>query len=154
MKKIPVAIIFVALLVISGVALGADQYTTMQDIMKKLSNAVTYLEDTENQEVVNIDADIITEDGITYTRTLHQGWTYGIMAFGDWRISDLDITVYEDVDGEWTEVGKDDEADNNPLVVITPSTSAEYMIEFTIYKFSGDYTAAHYGMIIYHEIEE
>ncbi len=154
MKKILAAIALAAAFILPGVALGADQYTTMQDIMKKLSDAVTYLEDTQNQEVVNIDADIITEDGVTYTRTLHEGWTYGIAAFGDWRISDLDITVYKNVDGEWVEVGKDNEADNNPLVTVTPSSSAEYEIEFTIYKFSGDYTAAHYGMIIYHEIQE
>ena len=66
------------------------------------------------QEVVHLQADIITTEGTTFTRTLHQGWTYGIAAFGDWRIKDLDITVYMDVDGEWIEVMSDDESDNHP----------------------------------------
>ncbi len=140
-----------AFALLAPASLHADEYTTMKGIMEDLMDYVYYLEDSLDQEIVNIDADIITEDGVAYTRNLHQGWTYGVTAFGDWRIADLDITVYKDVDGNWVEIEKDDEADNNPTVFITPSTTGTYKIDIEVYTFAGDYTAAHYGLIIFHE---
>lgn len=134
-------------------ALHADIYTTMKSMMDDMTEYVYFLEDSLDQEIVHVQADIITADGTTFSRTLHQGWTYGIAAFGDWRIKDLDITVYMDVAGEWIEVAADDESDNHPVVTVEPSETNTYLIELSVYKWDEDYTAAHYGMLIYHEIE-
>ena len=131
----------------------ADIYTTMKDIMGEMTEYVDFLEDSLLQEIVHVQADIITTSGATFTRTLHQGWTYGIAAFGDWRIKDLDITVYVDVDGEWIEVVADDESDNHPVVTVEPSETDKYLIELSVYKWDEAYSAAHYGMLIYHELE-
>ncbi len=131
----------------------ADIYTTMKGIMDDMTEYVYFLEDSLDQEIVHVQADIITTDGSTFSRTLHEGWTYGIAAFGDWRIKDLDITVWEDVDGEWVEVVSDDESDNHPVVTITPDETNKYMIELSVYKWDEDFSAAHYGMLIYHEMK-
>jgi hypothetical protein len=125
----------------------------MKGTMTDLTDYVYYLEDSLNQEIVHVQADIITQEGATLTRTLHQGWTYAIAAFGDWRIKDLDIKAYVDVDGQWNEVIADDESDNHPVVVVEPSENKTYLIELTVYKWEEDYSAAHYGLLIYHEIE-
>lgn len=131
----------------------ADMYTTMKGVMDDMTEYVYFLEDSLDQEIVHVQADIITADGATFSRTLHEGWTYGIAAFGDWRIKDLDITVYEDVDGEWVEVVSDDESDNHPVVTVAPDENNKYMIELSVYKWDEDFSAAHYGMLIYHEMK-
>jgi len=133
-------------------ALRADEYTTMKDIMLEMASYVSYLEDSLDQEIVHLQADIIHEAGVSYTRQLQEGFTYGIAGFGDWRVDDLDIIVYKDVDGEWVEIERDEEEDNLPTVVVEPSSDGVYRIELQVYKFSGDYSAAHYGLIIFHEI--
>jgi hypothetical protein len=142
-----------ALFIVVPCMMHADMYTTMKGVLSDMSEYVDFLEDSLDQEVVHLQADIITKKGTTFTRTLHQGWTYGIAAFGDWRIKDLDITVYMDVDGEWVEVMSDDESDNHPLVSVEPTETNTYLIELTVYKWDEEYTAAHYGMLIYHEVE-
>lgn len=140
------------LLAIPGM-LRADIYTTMKGVMDDMTSYVYFLEDSLDQEIVHVQADIITGDGTTFSRTLHQGWTYGIAAFGDWRIKDLDITVYVDIDGEWVEVTSDDESDNHPVVTVEPTETNMYLIELSVYKWDEEYSAAHYGLLIYHEIE-
>jgi len=142
-----------ALFIVVPCIMHADIYTTMKGVLSDMSEYVDFLEDSLDQEVVHIQADIITTKGTTFTRTLHQGWTYGIAAFGDWRIKDLDITIYMDVDGEWIEVMSDDESDNHPFVSVEPTETNTYLIELTVYKWDEEYTAAHYGMLIYHEVE-
>lgn len=135
-------------------ALQGDEYTTMKDIMLDLADYVVLLEDSLNQEIVHLHADIITEDGVSYSRTLYSDWTYGITAFGDWRIADLDIIVYKDVDGQWVEIERDEEEDNNPTVMVEPTSDGTYSIDISVYSFSGDNTAAHYGLVIFHEMPE
>ncbi|KPL13056.1 hypothetical protein AMJ74_05790 [candidate division WOR_3 bacterium SM1_77] len=146
-------LLFIMLFLIAPYILHADMYTTMKGVMNDMSKYVDFLEDSLDQEIVHMQADIITTKGTTFTRTLHQGWTYGIAAFGDWRIKDLDITIYMDIDGEWIEVISEDESDNHPVVAVEPAETNTYLIELTVYKWDEDYTAAHYGMLIYHEVE-
>ncbi len=144
---------FAALIFAPGI-LKADEGTTMKDIMLDMSAYVTYLEDSLSQEIVHLHADIIGEDGVTYTRTLYKGWTYGVTAFGDWRVKDLDIIIYKDVDGEWIEIKRDEEEDNQPTIIIEPSATGNYMVELLVYKFNEEYSVAHYGLVIFHELTE
>jgi len=152
MRPFILSILF-TLIVVFPAMLQADEYTTMKNILIDMAGYVEYLEDSLYQEIVHMQADIITDEGKSFTRTLHEGWTYGVAAFADWRVADLDITVYKDVDGQWVEVQGDEQTDNTPSVVIEPSQTGIYMIELTVYEFSEEYTAAHYGMLIYHELE-
>ena len=124
----------------------------MKDVIIEMAGYVAFLEDSLDQEIVHMQADIITEDGKTFTRTLHEGWTYGVTAYGDWRVDDLDITIYKDVDGEWVKIVDDEATDNHPTVTVKLSTTGIYLIELEVYSFNKDYTAAHYGMLIYHEL--
>ena len=151
MRKSLIFIIF-ALVFLTPFILQADIYTTMQEIVNTMEGYVIFLEDSLNQEIVHFQADIIGEDGKSFSRTFHEGWTYGITAFADWRVTDLDITIYKDVDGQWVELESDDAVDNHPTVTIVPSSTGIYLIELGVYSFAEDYTVAHYGMLIYHEL--
>lgn len=149
-KNMP--LIGLVLMLIIPAFVCADEYTTMKDVIIEMAGYVAYLEDSLDQEIVHMQADIITEDGTTFTRTLHEGWTYGVTAYGDWRIRDLDINVYKDVDGEWVKIVGDEASDNHPTVTVKPTNTGTYLIELKVYEFDGDYSAAHYGMLIYHEL--
>jgi hypothetical protein len=151
MRTFILSVLF-ASMVMCPALLQADEYTTMKNILIDMAGYVEYLEDSLEQEIVHIQADIITDEGKSFTRTLHEGWTYGVAAFADWRVSDLDIIVYKDVDGQWVEVQNDEQTDNTPSVIIEPSQTGIYLIELEVYEFAEEYTAAHYGMLIYHEL--
>jgi hypothetical protein len=47
----------------------------------------------------------------------------------------------------------DDESDNHPVVTVEPSETDKYLIELSVYKWDEEYSAAHYGMLIYHELD-
>lgn len=127
----------------------AKEGTSMKPI---LTDALSYIQSAEdkNYEIVRMEFDIINETKSTY-RTLQEGWTYGVIAFGDYRISDIDIEVYKDVDGTWTLIQKDNDVAANASVVIKPSSTGMYRIDIIPYRFVSGYTAAHYGLLIYHE---
>ncbi|KPK72756.1 hypothetical protein AMJ87_03855 [candidate division WOR_3 bacterium SM23_60] len=144
--------ILLILIAVSPAMLQADEYTTMKNMLIDMAGYVEYLEDSLDQEIVHLQADIITDKSMSFTRTLHEGWTYGLAAFADWRVVDLDITVYKDVDGQWVQVQQDEQTDNTPSVIIEPSQTGTYLIELSVYEFAEEYTAAHYGMLIYHEL--
>ena len=146
-KRLMFLVIILALVI--PVILHADKYTSMKAMMVEFEDYVTYLEDTLEQEIVHLQADIITEDGVTFTRTLYEGWSYGVVGFGDWRVIDLDITLYKDVDDQWIKVKSDDSEDSHSFVTVAPSATGVYMIELLIDIFEEDYTAAHYGIIVY-----
>ncbi len=129
----------------------ADQETSMKPMINGLKEAVASAEDDLDMEVVHFQSDIIGEDGVSYTRTLYKGWTYTIYAFADWRVDDLDITVYKDVDDEWVEIAGDDEISETASVEIEVTKTQEYLIEIEVYEFVEDYSVAHYALMIAHE---
>jgi len=111
-----------------------------------LADALKYIRAAEDKsfEIVRMEFDIITDTKSTF-RTLQEGWTYAILAFGDYRISDIDIAIYKDVDGTWTLVQNDNAAAENASVIVKPSSTEMYRIDIKAYKFVSGYTAAHYG---------
>jgi len=123
--------------------------TSMKPI---LTDALTYLQTAEDlgYEIVRMEFDIVTDTKSTY-RTLQEGWTYGIIAFGDYRIEQVSVAVYKDVDGTWTQIKTDNESKSNATLTITPSATGQYRVDITAEKFVEGYSAAHYGLIIMHE---
>jgi len=123
--------------------------TTMRPIMLQAGYLTTMIEDTLGAEIVRVEMDIINQPKDSF-RYLFEGWTYGIAAFADWRVIDLDVEIYKDVDGKWILIEKDDSTDNNPLIFVTPSATGQYRIHVKAYKFLEGFDAAHYGLIIFH----
>jgi|TARA_B100001971_G_C18218182_1_gene555287 hypothetical protein len=123
--------------------------TSMRPIMLQTGYLTTMIEDSLEAEIVRVEMDIINQPKDSF-RFLYKGWTYGISAFADWRVEDLDIEVYKDVDGKWILIEKDDSTDNDPLIFVTPSFTGLYRILIKVYKYSEGFDSAHYGLIIFH----
>ena len=142
--------IILILLVAASNILAGDYSTTMSPIMSKGEDLVRYIEDELKMEIVRMEYDILRNTKTT-TRVLSQGWTYTIVAFGDFRFKDIDVKVYRNYQGSWELVGKDNDASEIAVVNITPSYNEEYLIEISAYSFKPGYEVGHYGLIIAHE---
>jgi hypothetical protein len=134
---------------LTGILAQPEMGTSMKPI---LTDALSYIQTAEDKgfEIVRMEFDIISDTKSTY-RTLIEGWTYAVIAFGDYRISDIDIAIYKDVDGTWTLIQKDNAEAANASVIIKPSSTGMYKIDILAYKFVPGYSAAHYGLLIIHE---
>ncbi len=123
----------------------------MCNILEVAAPIVEYIEVENSQEIVRMEFDIVSSGPKFTYRDLHSGYTYGICAFGDYRIEDLDIKVYKDVDGEPVLVKKDIDSSDIAMIVVEPSSTGSYIIEISAYKFVEGYSVGHYGLIIFHE---
>ena len=129
--------------------LDNDKGTSMEPILAAAKPLVEEIED-EDFEIVRMEFDLIFGKKSTY-RTLFDGWTYGIAAFGDYRIKDIDLTIYKKSRGVWKKVEEDAENDDVATVSIKPRDKEEYKIEISVYKFNKGYKVGHYGLMIFHE---
>lgn len=123
--------------------------TSMEPILAAADPLVEKVE-REGYEIVRMEYDLIFDKKSTF-RNLYKGWTYGIAAFGDYRIKDIDLTVYKERRGRWEKVEEDAENDDVATVSIKPRSDANYKIVISVYKFKKGYSVGHYGLLIFHE---
>lgn len=148
---------FIFILIFSHNCLAQDDYsyldnangTSMKPILMQSIDILGTFED-ENYEIVRIEYDIIQDEKISY-RTLHNGYTYGLAAFGDYRIEDIDLSLYKNVDDTWVKIDEDSEVDPQAVLIVTPSNTGDYAIKIAAYKFVEGYNSAHYSLMILHD---
>ena len=129
--------------------LDNENGTSMEPIMAAAKPLVEEIEGG-NYEIVRMEYDLIFTEKSTY-RTLFDGYTYGIVAFGDYRIKDIDISLYVKSRGDWKLFEEDAENDDVATVSIKPRIKEEYKIVISVYKFNKGYSVGHYGLMIFHE---
>lgn len=108
--------------------------------------------DIENRdlEIVRLEFDLVFDEK-TSLRQLSRNWEYGVVAFGDYRVEDIDIYVYKDVNGEWVLLQKDEDAASKAVVIVDPTFDGTYMVKIMVYKFREGFNAARYGLLVFHE---
>lgn len=139
-----------ALLLVAVGAMAGNSETSMVPIMRDAEKIVSVLEDQHDMEIVRMEYDILRTTKTT-TRTLSKGWTYMIVAFGDFRFKDIDVKLYRRSASGWLLVDKDDDESDTAIVSVTPEYDEDYMIEISAYKFNPGYEVGHYGLVIAHE---
>lgn len=123
---------------------------SMADILEKADTYVEMIEMEYEQEIVRMEFDILRDSKETF-RYLTDSYEYGIFAFGDYRIKDVDIIVYAFDGTQWVEVQKDEEENEFALLAISPENTQQYKIEVKAYSFNEGHDVGHYGLIIFHE---
>lgn len=108
--------------------------------------------DEAEKEVVHIEYDLIFDSKQMY-RVLSTDWEYTITAFADDGVEDLDLAVfvYDDLVEDWMEVAVDSTSYGDPMIIFTPTEGVEHMVRLTLNSFKEGYTAARYGLMIYHD---
>ena len=66
-------------------------------------------------------------------------------------IKDIDVSVSRWNGNEWVVMNKDADDSDMAMVTIIPTSTSDYKIEITAYKFNEGYKAGHYGLIVCHE---
>lgn len=120
--------------------------TSMMPIFNQAERLIELLEEKNNLEIIKMEFDIISSSKKTTWRTLHKDVTYSISVFGDYRVKDVDVTIYKSVNDKWVEVVKDKKEESYALVAVKPEKTQLYKIEISVYQFKEDYKAAHYGL--------
>lgn len=137
------------LFILTNIAFGQKEEISMKAILSDAGKYSQNIEMEMGQEIVRMEFDILLTTKESY-RTLVDKYEYGIYAFGDYRISDIDIKVYKWVNNQWNLIAKDDATTANALVTIKPSYTGEYKIVISAYKFEPGYELGHYGLIVFH----
>lgn len=108
--------------------------------------------DNQEKEIVRIEYDLVFSSKETY-RTLTSDWEYTITVFADDGVKDVDLKIYEydDLLDQWTMVKEDNASESYAMLTIQPKVTAQYKIEVIVYEFYEGYTAARYGLLIYHD---
>jgi len=156
MKKIAFTLvaIFVALLVNAQVGKDLDNEngTSMLPIISELESTVRTIE-KEKVEIVRMEFDLIFQDRPKQTvRTLSQGYTYGIIVWGDYRIKQIAVNVYKNVDGNWQFVATGELKDRATTAFVKIEEAAEYKFEYHAIEFEEGFKAGHYAMILLHDV--
>jgi hypothetical protein len=151
--------IFIAMLILAPARIFAqdvdysafdnEEGTSMKPIFAEAAPIIEELENRE-MEIVRAEFDLVFDEAVSQ-RQMFKDWEYGVVAFGDYRVKDIDVYVYKDVDGEWVLVKKDDDASSRAVVIIDPSYDGLYLVKIKVHEFTAGYTAAHYGLLIFHE---
>jgi hypothetical protein len=151
MKKITFFVFTAMLLTVAMRVSAQNAETTMKPIMQ---DAMIYVDTIEahNYEVVRMEFDLVSKTKNKETfRQMSTDYTYSVWVFGDFRFDDIDVAIYQDMNGSWKQVAKDNSAESNALVTFKPEVDGMYKIEVIAYKFKPDYSIGHYGLIIFHE---
>jgi hypothetical protein len=123
--------------------------TSLEPILKDVTPVLDELE-AKGLEIVRMEIDIVKTSKST-TRTLYADWAYGIAVVGDYRFENLDLKVYQQVDGNWQLIKEDNDPDKAAVVIIEPSETTEYMIEIINTEAAEGYSGGHYALLIFHE---
>ena len=145
MKKIIILLAFMV-----NICAFADDETSMRPIIEKCEALTAYVEAELNQEIVRIEMDILANSKQTI-RSLSNGYTYQIIAFGDYRFKDINVEVYRKSGSSWVLEGKDNDESEVAIVSVSPSNKQDYKIVIKANQFNKGYSAGHYGLIICHE---
>jgi len=140
----------VLLLLIARFAFSqTDDGRSMSPILKAAIPNIELVE-SKGLEIVRMEYDILKDQKETY-RYLYEGWTYGVWAFGDYRVEDIDVEVYKQVGNEWSLIANDKDASSNAVVTVKPLYTGMYKIVVKGYKFAPGANGCHYGLLIFHE---
>ena len=150
MKSIFFLLLLISILFFQANSTLAQSATTMQDILETVTEKTLYLEDTKDQEIVNISIDLLVRSGekVLY-RYLDPSFDYYVVAYGDRRISSLTLSVNRKHDGEWEFVTE--KTDSSLQIMLLPSSNDQYEFIITVDKFVEDEMAGHYAIMIYHK---
>lgn len=131
------------------IAQAQKEEVSMKPILTDGLNYMKKIEMEMGQEIVRMEYDLIQTNKTTF-RMLTDKYEYGIFAFGDFRINDIDIKVYKWVNNQWNLIDKDQDTKANALVTLKPLVTGEYKIEIAAAKFEKGYDIGHYGLMIFH----
>lgn len=136
----------------SGIELDNETGTSMKPIINSLNDVVDAIEDTEGIEIVHIEFDLLFSDSPKEIyRNLSKDYTYGFMAYGDYRIEKVGIDLYRESETGW-EFIKSGEINGGAITLFYEVTEAGfYKISLRALQMVEGYSVGHYGLVVIHD---
>jgi hypothetical protein len=135
----------------TGEDLDNEDGTSMMPIVNTLVDVVKAIEQSD-VEIVHIEFDLLFEDGKKEIfRNLTQGYTYGMMAYGDYRIGTVGIDLYAESEDSWEYVQSGEVTEGTMTLLYKVEETKQYKIVLRPLEFKEGYSAGHYGLVIIHD---
>jgi hypothetical protein len=135
----------------SGSELDNEKGTSMMPIINTLNDVVKAIEEND-VEIVHVEFDLVFEDGSKEIyRNLTQDYTYGFLAYGDYRIAKIGIELYKETATGWEYLQSGELNEGTMTLLIDIKETARYKIVVRALQMVDDYTVGHYGLIVLHD---
>jgi hypothetical protein len=135
----------------SGSELDNENGTSMMPIINSLEEVVKSIE-ANDVEIVHIEFDLVFEDSSKEIyRNLAKDYTYGFLAYGDYRIAKIGIELYKETDTGWDYLQSGELNEGTMTLLYDVKETARYKIVLRTLQMNEGYNVGHYGLIVLHD---
>jgi hypothetical protein len=135
----------------SGRELDNENGTSMMPIINTLEEVVKAIEEND-VEIVHIEFDLVFSDSSKEIyRNLTKDYTYGFLAYGDYRIAKVGIELYKETDNGWDYIMTGELSEGTMTLLYNVKETGSYKIVLRALQMNEDYNVGHYGLIVLHD---
>jgi hypothetical protein len=157
MKQLSIILIYLFILSFSAFAqseseLDNEKGTSMMPIISTLNDVVKAIEESGDVEIVHVEFDLVFDDSSKEIyRNLTKDYSYGFLAYGDYRIAKIGIELYKETDTGWDYI-KTGELSNGTMTILYDVTeTGRYKIVLRALQMNEGYNVGHYGLVVLHD---
>jgi hypothetical protein len=135
----------------SGSELDNKNGTSMMPIINTLNEVVKAIEEND-VEIVHIEFDLVFSDSSKEIyRNLTKDYSYGFLAYGDYRISKIGIELYKETDTGWDYIKTGELSDGSMTLLYDVTETGSYKIVLRALQMNEGYNVGHYGLVVLHD---
>lgn len=135
----------------SGSELDNDKGTSMKPIINSLTDVVNAIEESD-VEIVHIEFDLVFDDSSKEIfRNLSKDYTYGFLAYGDYRIAKIGIDLYMESGSGWEYIKSGELNEGTMTLLYEVKETARYKIVLRALQMNEGYNVGHYGLVVLHD---
>lgn len=155
MKKLSFSLLTLFFLSLSTFAqteseLDNEAGTSMKPIINSLNDVVKAIEESD-VEIVHIEFDLLFDDSSKEIfRNLSKDYTYGFLAYGDYRIAKIGIDLYKESDSGWEYIQSGELNNGTMTLLYDVKETARYKIVMRALQMNEGYNVGHYGLVVLH----
>lgn len=134
----------------SGSELDNENGTSMMPVINTLNEVVKAIEESE-VEIVHIEFDLVFNDSSKEIyRNLTKDYSYGFLAYGDYRIAKVGIELYKETETGWDYIKAGELSEGTMTLLYDVTETARYKIVLRALQLNEGYNVGHYGLIVLH----
>lgn len=135
----------------SGSDLDNENGTSMMPIINTLNEVVKAIEEND-VEIVHIEFDLVFSDSSKEIfRNLSKDYSYGFLAYGDYRIAKMGIELYKETGTGWDYIKAGELSEGTVTLLYDVTETARYKIVLRALQMNEGYNVGHYGLVVLHD---
>ncbi|MDO9257017.1 MAG: hypothetical protein Q7U54_15960 [Bacteroidales bacterium] len=154
MKQLSITLISIFILSFSAFAqseLDNEKGTSMMPVINSLSDVVKAIEESD-VEIVHIEFDLVFDDSSKEIyRNLTKDYSYGFLAYGDYRIAKIGIELYKETDTGWDYIKAGELSEGTVTLLYDVNETDRYKIVLRALQMNEGYNVGHYGLVVLHD---